>query len=162
MIYHELGQALEWFRHEWQADLPARLHESAVHVEDHDHLGGPRMTDRFRDYIASGVMWVDDEAWQLEPPKGRVRPVLVTMAMGSNLERHAARFLFTLACLDFDPEQAGMAMTPPLMPEYSFYYTEKAITRLAKRMRQSEDRDRLPWQLSDRFRELKVSGQGAA
>jgi hypothetical protein len=140
-----------------QADLPARLHESAVHVADDDRLGGPAMTDRFRDYIVSGVMWVDDEAWRLEPPRGRLRPTLVDMATGSALERKAAHFLFVLACLDFDPARAGMAMTPPLLPEYSYYYTEKAIVRMAQCIERHESRARLPWQVSGRYRTLPTS-----
>jgi hypothetical protein len=157
-VYRELRSALDWFRAEWQASLPEKLHESAVHVADDDHLGGPAMTDRFRDYISSGVMWVDGEPWRLEGARGRIRPVLVDMATsGSALERKAAHYLFVLACMDFDPERAGMRMTPPLLPEYSFYYAEKAIVRIAQRMTQHEARSRMPWQMSGRYRELPPS-----
>lgn len=159
-MYHELRKALDWFKAEWQADLPMRLHESAVHVDEQDHLGGPRMTDRFRDYLDSGVMWVDGEAWKLDSPKGRVRPVLMSMATGSLLERRAAHYLFALACLDFDPERAGLSMQPPLLPEYAHYYAEKAITRLAQRLLHSERRAEMPWQISKQYREIDERGVG--
>jgi len=152
--YRDLRGALDWFRREWQAELPERLHESAVHVDDLDHLGGPIMTERFKDYIGSGVMWVGDEVRSLETPRGLLRQVLSDMARGSLLERQAARFLFLLACRDFDPESTGLAMRPPITFEYSPYYAEKALGRLRQRMEQREQRKRQPWQMTGDYRTL--------
>jgi len=162
VIYRDLRVALEWFKEEWQTDLPEKLHEASVHVSELDHLGGPSMTERFLHYLDSGVLWVGDEVWRLERAHGRLRQVLTDMARGSFIERRAARFLFVLACQDFDPERAGMAMTPRLTSDYSPYYTEKVIARLRERMEQAEERRHQPWQMTGEYRELDRQREEAA
>lgn len=148
-VYRSLELELAWFKGEWQAGIPSKLHNLSL-VDDGDHLGGPAWTDRFRDYVASGVLWVDDEPLRLENPSGRVRNELASMAGGSILEQRAARFLFALACLGFDPAKAGLAMNVPLLPEYAYYYAEGAIRRLRQRCEQADK----PWQLTGRYRSL--------
>lgn len=163
-LYRDLSAELAWFRTEWQADLPRRLHESASQVESEDHLGGPRMTDRFAAYIASGVVWlpherpdgeVEMEALRLESPRGRVRHALAAMATSKSLlERVDARFLFALACRDFDVVAAGLSLTPPIMPEHVPFYAQTGIRWLRERMEGMERRREMPWQLSGQYREV--------
>lgn len=152
--YPDLRKALAWFRTVWQEDLPRRLHESASHVGDEDHLGGPEMTERFKAYIGSGVVWIDGEPVKQDGPRGPVRRAFVGMATSSRLEQDAARFLFALVCRDFDPVAAGLSLEPPLMPSYSPYYAEKAIARLAERMERAERQGERPWQASGHYREV--------
>jgi hypothetical protein len=120
-VYRDLREQPIWFREEWQLALPNKLHRGATHVDDGDHLGGPGWTDRFRRYIA-------------EVPNDPMRRAIAEMTKGSLLERSAARYLFTMACLDFDVVKAGLLSRPPITPEYSSYYADKAIHRLRERM----------------------------
>jgi len=153
-VYRALEDQVRWLRAEWHSDIPAKLHNVKL-VDDGDHLGGPAWTARFRDYVGSGVLWVDEEPVRLEAPRGRLRNELALMATGSVLERRAARFLFALACLDFDPARAGLAMSVPLLPEYAYYYAEGAIGRLRQRCEQADR----PWQLSRRgYKEIDADG----
>jgi hypothetical protein len=158
-VYRELRDAITWFQEEWQADIPAKLHESAAHVSDDDHLGGPAMTDRFVAYLDSGVMWVDGEPRRLARPKGRLRQALTSMAVSSGLERQAAHFLFVLACVGFDPVAAGRRISPPLGSEHSPYYAEKAIARLRQRMERREEREQQPWQMTGDYRIVDGHGE---
>lgn len=118
-VYRGARDALSWFKDEWQAPIPERLHRHQV--DDGDRLGGPALSERFRRYL-------------LDPPRDDLRRAMLEMATGSLFERVAAHYLFALACRDFDPAAAGLSMSPPLMPEYSTYYAEKAVARLRERM----------------------------
>ena len=121
-LYADLRAQLAWFRTEWQAALPEKLHLNASQVDDGDHLGGPAMTRRFRDYLT-------------ETPRDPLRQAMAEMTKGGLLESSAARFLFVLACQDFDVVAAGYAVRPPITAEYASYYADKAIGRLRERMR---------------------------
>ena len=118
--YQALRVALREFRDAWQEGMPERLHESAEHVEAVDPLGqvlgDPAMTERFRRLLLGGLH---------TPMRRAVRQ----MAYGSLSDRVGARFLFALACRDYDVRAAGLSMSPPLMPEFSPWYAERAIRR---------------------------------
>jgi len=133
-LHRRLRDALVQFRDLWQEGIPERLHESADHVEP-GHLGGPVMTDRFR-------------RWLLDGPRTPMRLALAEMARGGLADRAGARFLFVLACRDFDVRSAGLAMARcrcldvrharpadcpawalPIGPEHVAWYAERAIAR---------------------------------
>ena len=133
-MYRELRDALSWFRAEWQADIPTRLHEGWSTVEPGDAWGAPAWTARFRRYLLTGGT----------PYPGTTRYGLYRMSRGNLLERVGAVYLFKLACLDFEPGLAAMAMTPPLLPEYAPYYCQHALGRLAQVMAMPEPLREVP------------------
>lgn len=147
--WRELRDALAWFRREWTGALPRTLHRSASHVEPGDVQGAPELTDPWRAYIAR----VDGAERDPDPIRAAIR----SMVTGPNrYDRVGARYLFALACADFDPVKAGQEMhgvcvclsreehdgspaegirpapcpTLPLSDEYSPWYTVQAIERL--------------------------------
>lgn len=157
-----LRAAIGWFRREWQGALPRAMHEGADTVEPEDALGAPALTDRWRSYLLG-------QAGTGDAPEP-IRQALRDMATGDNrYERCAAAFLFTMACLDFDPTTAGLRvkghcmcdperdedgrfLTPhaavrgcvmrilPLSPEFAPYYAQQAIDRLRERVVKLEKR----------------------
>jgi len=149
--YRSVSQALAWFRAEWQASLPQRIHEGWSSVEPDDALGAPAFTQRFLRYLLAG-----DDGQQRDP----LRSALARMRRsGSVFERCGALYLFVLACSDFDPETAGKRMggrcicqqpehherqcpvrTSPILAEYVVWYCEKALERLAEVMEQPQRR----------------------
>ena len=136
-----LGQ-LGWFKRQWLEGLPAALHRSGGHIEPDDVHGSPELTQKWRTYI--GRM---DDLSEREPEP--VRDAIRYLATGPNrYDRLGARFLFALACADFEPVKAGWEMrgvcvclsdeehqlapcpAMPLSDEYSPWYAERAIERL--------------------------------
>lgn len=134
--------AIGWFKRQWLDGLPASLHRSGGHVEPDDTAGTPELTGRWRAYIARM-----DDLLEREPEP--IRDAIRYMATGPNrYDRLGARYLFALACADFEPVKAGWemrgvcvcltaeehALAPcPAMPisdEYSPWYAERAIERL--------------------------------
>lgn len=115
-----LRLALDWFRTEWQAALPSKMHETDA-VEPQSDWGAPAWTDHFRG-------WIDG-------PTDHLRRALAGMVNGNLSERMGAVYLFRLACLDFDILLAASRMEPPLADAYAAWYTEKAIGRLRERVR---------------------------
>jgi hypothetical protein len=143
-LYRSLREGIAWYRAEWQGALPSRLHEGWSTVEPDDALGTPAWSERFRRYL-------------LASSRDPVRSALAEMARGGLGERVAARFLFRLACLDFDLRAAGLAMggcehevrharcevpALPLGPEYVGFYADRALARLRERMERLPQRGR--------------------
>lgn len=128
-MYRDVRNAISWFRFHWTGSLPRRLHEGYSTVEPDDALGAPAWTARFRTFLT-------------EASHDPIRQAFETMAHGSLFDRCGAQFLFRLACLDYEPERAGLAMTPPLLPEYATWYAEKAITRLAEVLNHLPEREK--------------------
>lgn len=128
-MYRDVRNAIGWFRFHWTASLPRRLHEGFSTVEPDDVLGAPAWSDRFRRFLT-------------EPSHDPIRQAFDTMARGSLFDRCGAQFLFRLACLDFEPTSAGLAMTPPLLPEYATWYAEKAIARLSQVLARLPEREK--------------------
>ena len=120
--WRSLRLALDDFREAWQEGIPTKLHESSEVVESEEMngfppLGDPRMTDRFKTFVR-------------DTPRIPMRQAVRRMADSSNLtDRVGARYLFALACRDFDVFAAGLSLIPPLMPEYAPWYAERAIRR---------------------------------
>lgn len=93
----ELRAAIGWFKREWRAALPSDMHDGWDTVEPGDTLGSPRLNDRWRAYLYS------DGA--LNEP---IRAAMREMALADNqADRVGAAFLFTLACMDFEPARVG-------------------------------------------------------
>lgn len=129
--HRSLREALEWFRAEWQASLPVRLHEGWDSVEPGDVLGAPAWTLKWRNWLMS-VDPKDDTV-----PMDALRRAHMAMTMSESLwERSGAAFLFRLGCLGFDPLSAGRNMPDPLPVTYTAWYAEKAIDRLREKMEQ--------------------------
>lgn len=116
-LYRGLRTALRDFREAWQEGVPIKLHEHEALVEDGDALGGPAMTERFKAFVF-GV--------PRNPMRGAVRHMADA---GLLADRVGSRFLFALACRDFDVRAAGLSMHPPLMPEFAPWYAERAVRR---------------------------------
>lgn len=92
--------SIGWFKREWQDALPRHLHDAWDTVEPGDSLGSPRLNDRWRAYLFGGT---DTH----EP----IRHALRGMALSSDRsDRVGAAYLFTLACMDFQPALAGWAL----------------------------------------------------
>lgn len=158
--HRSLREALEWFRAEWQAALPVRLHEGWDSVEPGDVLGAPAWTHKWRLWLSS----VDpgDDAVPMDP----LRRAHMAMTMSESLwERAGAAYLFRLGCLGFDPLSAGRNMPDRLPVTYTAWYAEKAIDRLRERMEQERHRppgrvERPEWM--DRLHIGKSDAQHAA
>lgn len=128
--HRSLREALEWFRAEWQAALPVRLHEGWDSVEPGDVLGAPAWTLKWRNWLSS-VDPGDGEAPLYDP----LRRAHMALTMSDSLwDRAGAAFLFRLGCLGFDPMCAARNMPDTLPTAYVAWYTEKAIDRLRERM----------------------------
>ena len=139
--WRSLRLALDDFRAAWQEGIPTRLHESSGHVESQEvlgvpPLGGPAMTDRFRDFLT-------------KPARTPMRRAVQRMReSGSLTDRVGAQYLFALACRDFDVFAAGLSLTPPLMPEYAPWYAERAIRRadeVSEQVERQRERPRRIW-----------------
>lgn len=134
--HRSLREALEWFRAEWQAALPVRLHEGWDSVEPGDVLGAPAWTHKWRTWLASV-----DPADKSVPTMDPLRRAHMAMTMSESLwERAGAAFLFRLGCLGFDPISAGRNMPDVLPVTYTAWYTEKAIDRLRERIGQERSK----------------------
>jgi len=161
--YRDLREALDWFRAEWQAALPSRIHEHGA-VAPGDLLGGPAWTHRFSAWLSEGD--APDEGAPVRPPRDPLRRALWSMSRGSSLWDNAgAAFLFRLACLGYDVERTAAAMPDPLGHLYCGWYAEKAIGRLREVMAQEQRRlparvDRLEWM--DRLHIGRSDAQHAA
>lgn len=136
--HRSLREALEWFRAEWQAALPVRLHEGWDSVEPGDVLGAPAWTHKWRTWLSS-VDPGDGSVPVMDP----LRRAHMAMTMSESLwERAGAAFLFRLGCLGFDPLSAARNMPDVLPVSYTAWYAEKAIDRLRERM--ENDRHKAP------------------
>jgi len=134
--WRSLRLALDDFRAAWQEGIPSKLHESSEVVEPDSVLGAPRMTDRFHAFIE-------------EAPRTPMRRAVQRMIDSMNLtDRVGGRYLFALACRDFDVFAAGLSLTPPLMPEYAPWYAERAIRRadeVSEQVERQRERPRRIW-----------------
>lgn len=127
--HRSLALALAWFRAEWQASSPWRLHEHDEEWQKGDVLGAPAWTERWKTWL----MEVDpDDPTPARDPLRRAH--LLLRSSESPFDNAGADYLFRLACLDFDMERAALSMVPPIALPYIPWYAEKAIDRLRERM----------------------------
>ena len=54
-----LPELLRWFRCEWEAEIPRRIHERGVEPES--ALGAPRLAGAFRAYLAGSAFATDHD-----------------------------------------------------------------------------------------------------
>ena len=106
----DLVSLKRWFRDEWQAELGS----GRIHVATTDPGGDPDWNERFRSLMAyppeaSTEMPGDELARMRSFP---LRWHLRTMARGGKHGYRRARFLFVLACQDFDVAAAARAVSP--------------------------------------------------
>lgn len=90
---------VRWFRAEWQAEMGS----GRIHVRDTDAGGDPEWHARFKAIVEIPVKQGDPLEWVgSQAPHLPMRFYLWKMAKGSERGRRRARFLFRLACTDFD------------------------------------------------------------
>jgi hypothetical protein len=124
--HRSLREALEWFRDEWTATHPPKLHEDGETSEPDDVLGAPAWTLRWKRWLSS-VDPADPDVPMYDP----LRRAHMSLTMSESLwDRSGAAFVFRLACCGFDPLAAARNMPDPLPVTYVAWYTEKAIDRL--------------------------------
>lgn len=102
-----LGALLDWYRDAWQSELG----DGRIHVHLTDPGGDPDWHQRFRDLMAftdSDVKGDDLKAMRRFP----VRWAMRRMARGGTRGYRRARFLFVLACQDFDVQAAARTTSP--------------------------------------------------
>lgn len=130
--YRDLALALAWFRDEWQASFPRRIHEHDAEHQSGEVLGAPSWTERWKTWLSSNDP--DRDADDPRPVEPLRRAWLALRASGSMFDRAGAEYLFRLACLDFAMERAALTMDPPLAHPYIAWYAEKAIDRLREQV----------------------------
>jgi hypothetical protein len=104
MTYTDL---LRWYRTEWQAELGS----GRIHVQATDPGGDPDWHQRFRDLMA----FTESDAGNDDIQSMRRFPLrwaLRSMSRGGRRGHRRARFLFVLACQDFDVHAAARAISP--------------------------------------------------
>ncbi len=93
----ELSDLIRWFRHEWEAELPRRIHERGV--EPDSALGAPRLAGAFRAYLMGSPMATDHDD-RLDANAGgdaRLFPIHAAMTVMSHKWPLSARFLRAIA-----------------------------------------------------------------
>lgn len=123
--HRSLALALAWFREEWTAATPARVHAANVV----DEMGAPQWTERYRTWLME-VDW-DDPA----RPRDPLRMAHVAMRASESLfDKYGAEYLFRVACMGWDLLSAATVMDPPIAVPYVAWYAEKAIDRLREKV----------------------------
>jgi len=122
-----LTQLLSWYRSEWSAEVPGRIH---VHLTDPG--GDPDWHERFRQLI-NGATGGDLRSFPL-------RWHLRDMSRRGTRNHRRARFLYVLTCQDFDPEAAGWLCYPESMSRPGFIegQTHRCLSDLYRRVNDPE------------------------
>lgn len=98
-----LQELLRWFREAWSAEMPVRLHDRGTEDD-----GAPHWHAAFRSYL-TGNEWATDQDGTIRRP---IRAHWSQMAGSSGRGGRRARYLFVLACSDFDPLLAYRRVCP--------------------------------------------------
>lgn len=132
-----LTALLDWFRTEWEAEIPPDIHARGVwhDKEASSALGAPALAPAFSAYLM-GSPYATDHDPRLDmwtAGSVRIRPmhaVLADMAGTDPLADGAYRaaWLFRLACLGWDIE-ATARETPGFPPQVARDYTRTALER---------------------------------
>lgn len=112
-----LHEFIVWFRREWAAEFPSRIHERGI--EPDSQLGAPRMTGAFihhlgividgigstsSDYDSRTDTWSDGAA--------RHTPILAALTLIKRDAPFMGRFLEALPYMDFDWERVALKLVP--------------------------------------------------
>ena len=128
--HSSLRKALAWFRFEWTAADPVRLHKADVAGD-----ASPEWSDRWKDWLTAHDENRDPQDDSTRPPFDPLRRGWLGLRRSSSMfDRAVAEYLFRVASLGFDLEAAALTMDPPQPPPYIAGYAEKAIDRLRERV----------------------------
>lgn len=123
-----LPDLIRWFRREWAAEMPGRIHERGI--EPDSGLGSPRLAGAFRAYLAGSPMATDhdDRLDMTTAGDARRLPIHAALNVMSRKWPLSSRFLFALAWAGADWVDVAALWTMP--PEIGHRFTHDALHHL--------------------------------
>lgn len=124
----ELNELLAWFRREWEAELPRRIHERGTEPES--ALGAPKLAGAFRAYMTGSPMATDHDDRQDIDFRGaaRVRPLHAAMHVMSHRWPLSTHYLFAIAFAGAEWQDVSLAWK--MLPEVGHRFTRDALHHL--------------------------------
>jgi len=123
-----LPDLMAWFRREWEAEIPSRIHERGT--EPDSALGAPKLAGAFRSYIMGSPMATDhDDRLDLDHrDAARIRPIHAAMRVMSNRWPLSTHYLFAIAWTGAEWQDVALAWR--MLPEIGHRFTRDALAHL--------------------------------
>lgn len=123
-----LAEYLAWFRREWEAEVPRRIHERGV--EPQSALGSPRLHGAFRAYMDGHPTATDYDPRLDLDERGAMRRYPVHAALAQMRRRWplSAHYLFAIAWTGAEWQDVALAWK--MLPEVGHRFTLDALRHL--------------------------------
>lgn len=123
-----LNEYLAWFRREWCAEMPGRIHERGV--EPQSALGSPRLGGAFRAYMEGHPMATDHDDRLDIDHRGAARRFPIHAALSVMRRRWplSAHYLFAIAWTGAEWQDVALAWR--MLPEIGHRFTLDALRHL--------------------------------